>query len=152
MTLKLITRWPALVILPCFGPFAFSGEEHEKKKVLVASRFWTFVNLVLTLICAISGILAILGPSHLILILTPSLSCLGFSLTLTIITFYTKCCCTITMNINFELIERSERVSITHRTGCRIADNDTLVLIHLNSTKDNPEVQELQNIECLSED
>ena len=138
MTLKFVTRWPALVILPCFSPFAFSGEVHNSKKVLVVSRNWTFVNTVLNLICATSGIFAIFehsyGRGSFDYPLIISLSLLGFSLILTIITFCSNRCCI-----------------VTQRSGCLINKDDTLDLMDLDSTQENPEAQEMQDIENPNE-
>ena len=140
LTLKFVTRWPALVILPCFSPFAFSGEVHKNKKVLVVSRNWTFVNMVLNLICATSGIFALFehtfrwGPNTVFYPLIFSLPILGFSLILIIITYCSNRCCT-----------------ITQRTGCLINNDDTLDLMDLDPTKENPEAQEMQDIENIDE-
>ena len=137
LTLKFVTRWPALVILPCFSPFAFSGEVHNSKKVLVVSRNWTFVNMVLNLICATSGIFALFahnGPGSLVVTPIVSLPVLGFSLILIIITYCSNRCCT-----------------ITQRTGCLINNDDTLDLMDLDPTKENPEAQEMQAIENINE-
>ena len=140
LTLKFVTRWPALVILPCFSPFAFSGEVHKNKKVLVVSRNWTFVNMVLNLICATSGIFAFFehtfrwGSGTVLAPLIYSLPVLGFSLILITITYCSNRCCT-----------------ITQRTGCLINNDDTLDLMDLDPTKENPEAQEMQDIENIDE-
>ena len=63
-TIRLIARFPGLIILPCFSPYAFSAEVHENKKVLVVSQKWTFVNLAIVILFATFGILAVFSNHH----------------------------------------------------------------------------------------
>ena len=125
--LKLVTRWPALLILPCFSPFAFSGERHDGKKVLVVSKKWTFVNSTLNILCATCGIL-LLFDKNLTLSLLTSLPLLGFSLGLTVLIFGCK--------------------SLTSRTRCIFAkDNTVLSMNQCSQTLEMTNMEDMSSIE-----
>ena len=144
ITSKFITRWPAIAILPCFGPFVFSGEDHDNKKVLTVSQMWTFVNTSLNISCSTFGIFLVFylllgGDGFCFLDLgfmcageisvVASIPLLGLSLILCIIIFCSERCCV-----------------ITQRTGCHIVEDDSLVMVDLDSNKNNEEGLAMHNI------
>ena len=96
---KNVVHWPALVLLPCFSPFMFSGKKREENKLLVVSKNWTFVNMTLNLITATGGILAIFWWGHIrqgyLLDVTSSTSLplLASSIICLIIIFCSRYCC-----------------------------------------------------------
>ena len=55
ISLKLLSKWPAFILLPAFTPFAFYGKTIEDRKCLVFSQKWTLINFLFTALCIITG-------------------------------------------------------------------------------------------------
>ena len=123
-TFSLVSRWPGLVLLPCFSPFAFCGEQNDDKQMLVASKLWSLINIGLTITCAISGLFGLVKvpsfryPTY--LFESPFFICpllLIASLICTIVIFCAKHCCS----------------PLTQRSGCVIQSDGTVSFIALDA-------------------
>ena len=133
---KNVVHWPALVLLPCFSPFMFSGKKHEENKLLVVSKNWTFVNMTLNLITATGGIYAVFGLGYqydllLLVSLMTSLPLLAISMICLIIIFCSRYCCQ----------------KLTQKTGFILNPDDSVTIMDLEIIDETHNVEMTEVIE-----
>ena len=54
-TMKLTMRWPAIILTPTFSPFMFNQEVRNGSKVLILSKKWTIINLLIPMVGILIG-------------------------------------------------------------------------------------------------
>ena len=56
-TFKLLARWPAFGLISSFSPIMFCTETNKSENLITVSFKWSLVNVLVSFMCAISGIL-----------------------------------------------------------------------------------------------